>query len=149
MTDLAGTQITSLMETLPGIARVLRSPVADAFVNLIKAASGQGTFAQGDAEEVMKYAVRRNLMAADEAERIIAEAHQAVVAAAAAARAATRPAAAAKRASVRKPAAKKPAARKPAAKTPARNSRSAAKKPAARPAPRRAGRPPKPASRKK
>ena len=33
MTELGGTQISSLMEVLPGIAQVLRSPVADAIVN--------------------------------------------------------------------------------------------------------------------
>ena len=37
MTELGGSQITSLLETLPGIAQVLRSPVADAIVNLIRA----------------------------------------------------------------------------------------------------------------
>ena len=37
MTDLAGTQLSNLLETLPGIAKVLRSPVADAIVS-----SGQG-----------------------------------------------------------------------------------------------------------
>ena len=44
VTDLGGTQISTLMETLPGIAQVLRSPVADALVNLIRAACRLSTF---------------------------------------------------------------------------------------------------------
>src|SRR5262245_4424380 len=62
------------METLPGIAQVLRSPVADAFVNLIRAASTTKDFALNDAEEILKYAVRRNLMNQDESDRILTEA---------------------------------------------------------------------------
>ena len=77
MTDLAGTQISNLLETLPGIAQVLRSPVADAFVNLIQAASGRGEFDPADAEEIMQYAVRRNLIGAEEAERVVEEAREA------------------------------------------------------------------------
>ena len=78
MTDLTGTQISSLLETLPGIAQVLRSPVADAFVGLIKSASGQGPFSLEDADEVMKYAVRRNLMSAGESEQVMLEAREAM-----------------------------------------------------------------------
>ena len=73
VTELAGTQLSSLLETLPGIAKVLRSPVADAMVNLVKAASGQASFNLADAEELMRYAIRRNLIAADESERVLAE----------------------------------------------------------------------------
>jgi hypothetical protein len=62
------------MEVLPGIAQVLRSPVADAIVNLIRAACRVREFALADAEEMLKYAVRRNLMAAEESERVLAEA---------------------------------------------------------------------------
>ncbi len=72
-TELGGTQITSLLETLPGIASVLRNPVADAFVGLIKAAARMGEFQIADAEEVLHYAVRRNLMAEEETERVVAE----------------------------------------------------------------------------
>lgn len=128
MTDLAGTQISSLMETLPGIAQVLRSPVADAFVSLIRAATGRGAFNLADADELMKYAIRRNLMTTDEAERVLAEAREAMAAAAeaakakglkAAARAAKKTAAKAAKAAPKK-AAKKPAKpapkKKPAAK---------------------------------
>jgi hypothetical protein len=73
-TELGGTQITSLMEVLPGIAQVLRSPVADAIVNLIRAACRVREFDLADADEMLNYAVRRNLMAADERERVLAEA---------------------------------------------------------------------------
>ena len=74
MTELGGTQICSLMEVLPGIAQVLRSPVADAIVNLIRAACRVREFDIQDAEEMLKYAVRRNLMGAEESERVLAEA---------------------------------------------------------------------------
>ena len=73
-TELGGTQITSLMEVLPGIAQVLRSPVADAIVNLIRAACRVREFDLADADEMLNYAVRRNLMAAEERERVLAEA---------------------------------------------------------------------------
>ena len=74
MTELGGSQISSLMEVLPGIAQVLRSPVADAIVNLIRAACRVREFDLADAEEMLRYAVRRNLMGADESERVLAEA---------------------------------------------------------------------------
>jgi hypothetical protein len=73
-TELGGTQITSLMEVLPGIAQVLRSPVADAIVSLVRAASKVPQFDLAAADEVLKFAVRRTLMAAEESERVIAEA---------------------------------------------------------------------------
>ncbi len=78
MTELGGSQITSLMEVLPGIAQVLRSPVADAIVNLVRAACRAREFELADAEEVLRYAVRRNLMAADESDRVLAEARASV-----------------------------------------------------------------------
>jgi hypothetical protein len=62
------------MEVLPGIAQVLRSPVADAIVNLIRAACRVREFDLADAEEMLKFAVRRNLMSQDESERVMAEA---------------------------------------------------------------------------
>lgn len=74
VTELGGTQISSLMEVLPGIAQVLRSPVADAIVNLIRAACRVREFDIADAEEMLRYAVRRNLMGAEESERVLAEA---------------------------------------------------------------------------
>lgn len=74
VTELGGTQISSLMEVLPGIAQVLRSPVADAIVNLIRAACRVREFDLADADEMLKFAVRRNLMAQEESERVLAEA---------------------------------------------------------------------------
>ena len=74
MTELGGSQISSLMEVLPGIAQVLRSPVADAIVNLIRAACRVREFDLADAEEMLRYAVRRNLMGAEESDRVLAEA---------------------------------------------------------------------------
>jgi hypothetical protein len=66
------------MEVLPGIAQVLRSPVADAIVNLVRAACRVREFELTDAEEVLRYAVRRNLMSAEESERVLAEARASV-----------------------------------------------------------------------
>jgi hypothetical protein len=78
VTELGGSQITSLMEVLPGIAQVLRSPVADAIVNLVRAACRVREFELNDAEEVLRYAVRRNLMSTEESERVLAEARASV-----------------------------------------------------------------------
>src|SRR5216117_2503724 len=63
--ELAGSQISSLLEALPGIASVLRSPVADALVRAIRAAAGVGEFTLDDAEELVRYAVRRGLIGPD------------------------------------------------------------------------------------
>jgi outer membrane biosynthesis protein TonB len=147
VTDLAGTQITSLMETLPGIAHVLRSPVADAFVSLIRAGSGQGAFNLSDADEVMKYAVRRNLLATSEAERVLAEAREALAAAAAAAKAKAPKAAPANAEGSSRPARKPTPPKKPApAKKPAKRPvRKPAKPPVRKPAKAVAKKPAKPA----
>jgi hypothetical protein len=64
-----------LLETLPGIASVLRSPVADALVKAIRAASGIGDFELEDAEELIRYAVRRGLIGSEEGERVMADIH--------------------------------------------------------------------------
>ncbi len=78
VTELGGAQISSLMETLPGIAQVLRSPVADAFVALIRQSARHPDFQVSEAEEVLRYAVRRNLMSQDESEKILAEVREGV-----------------------------------------------------------------------
>jgi hypothetical protein len=72
-TELGGMQVTSLLEALPGIASVLRNPVADAFVGLIRAGARLGEFRLADAEEILRYAVRRTLMTQDETDRVLAE----------------------------------------------------------------------------
>src|SRR5438445_6310119 len=58
--ELGGSQISSLLEALPGIASVLRSPVADALVKAIRAAAGVGEFAFDDAEELDRKSTRLN-----------------------------------------------------------------------------------------
>jgi len=71
--ELGGSQISSLLEALPGIASVLRSPVADALIRAMRAAAGLGEFGPEDAEELVRYAVRRGLIGADEGDRVLAE----------------------------------------------------------------------------
>jgi hypothetical protein len=71
--ELGGSQISSLLEALPGIASVLRSPVADALVKAIRGAAGLGEFAPEDAEELIRYAVRRGLIGPDEGDRVLGE----------------------------------------------------------------------------
>ena len=76
--ELGGSQISSLLEALPGIASVLRSPVADALVKAIRAAVGVGEFAVEDAEELVRYAVRRGLVGPDEGDRVLADVQNAL-----------------------------------------------------------------------
>src|ERR1700675_2443186 len=71
--ELGGSKISSLLEALPGIASVLRSPVADALVTAIRAAAGMGEFSAEDAEELVRYAVRRGLIGSDEGDRVLAD----------------------------------------------------------------------------
>ncbi len=97
--ELGGSQISSLLET---IASVLRSPVADALIKAIRGAMGLGEFGADDAEELIRYAVRRGLIGADEGDRVLGEVHDAV---------GKRKPKPGKKA---KPAAKKPAAKKKA-----------------------------------
>ncbi|HUG26817.1 MAG TPA: hypothetical protein VMK53_00860 [Gemmatimonadales bacterium] len=135
VTELGGAQISSLMETLPGIAQVLRSPVADAFVALIRQSARHPDFQVSEAEEVLRYAVRRNLMSPDESEKILAEVREGVQ------RRAER---AADRADSRKPAVTKGG--KVAKARPVARAKPAAKaKPAARPKAKAPVRKPKPA----
>lgn len=71
MPGLAGPQITALLESVPGIASVLRSPVADALVNMIRAGARVGEFRPEDAQELVLYATRRGLIGSDEGERVL------------------------------------------------------------------------------
>lgn len=71
--DLGGSQITALLESVPGIANVLRSPVADALVNMIRAGAEIGPFHNEDAEELIQYAVRRGLIGGREGEELMAD----------------------------------------------------------------------------
>ena len=77
VSELGGSQISTLLETLPGIANVLRSPVADALGNVIRAAARVGEFNVADAEELVRYATRRSLLGMAEGDRILAEVHAA------------------------------------------------------------------------
>ena len=75
--ELGGSQISTLLETLPGIANVLRSPVADALLNIIRSAARIAEFQVADADELVKYAVRRGLVGAEEGDRVLVEIHEA------------------------------------------------------------------------
>lgn len=118
-TELSSGAISSILEAVPGIATVLRSPIADAIVNLSRAASGIIPFDPKDAHELIRYAVRRGLIRSDEGDRVTAEIEMAGKAArtATATKEAAKAAAAAHRAEKKAaPAkAKKPAAHKPKA----------------------------------
>ena len=77
VSELGGAQMSTLLESLPGIANVLRSPVADALVNLIRAGAGIGEFSLEDAEEMVRYATRRGLLDPEEGERVLVDIHEA------------------------------------------------------------------------
>lgn len=77
VSELGGSQISTLLETLPGIANVLRSPVADALSNVIRAAARLSEFSVADADELVKYATRRGLLGQEEGDRILEEVHAA------------------------------------------------------------------------
>jgi hypothetical protein len=71
--ELGENQISALLESVPGIASVLRNPVADALVNMIKAGARQGPFYAEDAEELVQYAVRRKIIGAKEGETLLGD----------------------------------------------------------------------------
>jgi hypothetical protein len=77
VSELGGSQISTLLETLPGIANVLRSPVADALGNIIRAGARLAEFHVQDAEELVRYATRRGLLGQDEGDRLLTEVHAA------------------------------------------------------------------------
>jgi hypothetical protein len=71
--ELGGKQLSTLLESLPGIASVLRSPVADAIVGMIRAGAGMADFRESDAKELIHYATRRGLMGSEEGDQLLAE----------------------------------------------------------------------------
>src|ERR1700745_3563987 len=71
--ELGGSQISSLLEALPGIASCCRSPVSNALVMAIGAAAGIGEFSPEDAEELVRYAVRRGLIGPEEGDRVLSD----------------------------------------------------------------------------
>jgi hypothetical protein len=77
VSELGGSQISTLLETLPGIANVLRSPVADALGNIIRAGARLAEFNVQDAEELVRYATRRSLLGQEEGDRLLIEVHAA------------------------------------------------------------------------
>ncbi len=77
VSELGGSQISTLLETLPGIANVLRSPVADALGNVIRSAARLTEFSVADADELIKYATRRSLLGQEEGDRLLNEVHAA------------------------------------------------------------------------
>lgn len=109
--ELGASQISTLLEALPGIANVLRSPVADALLNVIRAAARIGEFELADAEELIRYATRRGLVGNDEGDRVLVEVREAAQRRAEKAAEKVRAAAAKPKGKPKAPA-KKPAARK-------------------------------------
>jgi hypothetical protein len=82
--------MASILEAVPGIATVLRSPIADAIINLSRAGAGLIPFDPRDAHEMLRYAVRRGMIRSDEGDRVAAEIDAAAKAMKSAARAAAR-----------------------------------------------------------
>jgi ATP phosphoribosyltransferase len=126
MGDLGKSQLSSLLETVPGLASVLRSPVADAIVNMVRAGAGLRDFDIHDAEELLRYATRRTLVTSAEGAELLDEIKIASRKRSAAKAAKKK---AAKKTAAKKAAAKKPAAKKPVAKkTVKKSAKSTAKK---------------------
>ena len=71
--ELGGSQLSTLLETVPGLASVLRSPVADAIINMIRAGAGLGDFQLQDAQELIQYATRRGLIPSAEGSDLLQE----------------------------------------------------------------------------
>ncbi|KPK55951.1 MAG: hypothetical protein AMS21_13105 [Gemmatimonas sp. SG8_38_2] len=69
--ELGGSQISALLESVPGIVNVLRSPVADALVGMIHAGAGLEEFRLDYAKELVQYAVRRGLISSAEGDRLL------------------------------------------------------------------------------
>ena len=72
-TELSSTTITNILEAVPGIKTVLRSPAADAMVNLTRVAAGIGNFDLKDARELMRFAFRRGLINNEEHDHVLAD----------------------------------------------------------------------------
>jgi hypothetical protein len=71
--EIGGSQISALLEAVPGIRNVLRSPVADALVNTIRAAAGSRPFVYAEADELVQYATRRGLISETEGNEVLEE----------------------------------------------------------------------------
>jgi hypothetical protein len=66
------------MEALPGIAAVLRSPVANAMVAISRSAAGLEEFQLAHAEELLRFGVRRNLLTPEEVDKVLDELREVV-----------------------------------------------------------------------
>ena len=73
----SGSFVDDLKRTGMLHAVVLRSPVADALGNVIRAGARLADFQVQDAEELVRYATRRGLLGQDEGDRLLAEVHAA------------------------------------------------------------------------
>jgi len=69
--ELGSSQISALLESVPGIVNVLRSPVADAMVAMIRAGAGLEEFHMESANELVQYAVRRGLISSGEGDQLL------------------------------------------------------------------------------
>jgi hypothetical protein len=69
--ELGSSQISALLESVPGIVNVLRSPVADAMVAMIRAGAGLEEFDRESANELVQYAVRRGLISSGEGDQLL------------------------------------------------------------------------------
>ena len=76
--ELGGSQISALLESVPGIVNVLRNPVADALVGMIRAGAGLEEFSHEHANELVQYAVRRGLVPSSEGEQVLKDVGEAV-----------------------------------------------------------------------
>jgi hypothetical protein len=72
-TELTSTTITNILEAVPGIKTVLRSPAADAMVSLTRAAAGLVPFEIKYARELMRFAFRRGLINNEEHDTVLSE----------------------------------------------------------------------------
>jgi hypothetical protein len=77
-TELTSTTITNILEAVPGIKTVLRSPAADAMVRLTRAAAGVAPFDMKDARELMRFAFRRGLINIEEHDKVLSDVEGAV-----------------------------------------------------------------------
>ena len=129
--ELGGSQISALLESVPGIVNVLRNPVADAMMGMIRAAAGLEEFSHDYANELVQYATRRGLIQSREGEEVLADVKAAV----------PKRGRGRSRTKAKKPAAKKAPARKPAGRAARKSTRPPAKKTTTKTVRKPAGRP--------
>jgi hypothetical protein len=77
VSELGGSQISTLLETLPGSPMSCEAPGGRCLGNVIRAASRLAEFNIADADELVKYATRRGLLGQEEGDRLLGEVHAA------------------------------------------------------------------------